>query len=202
MIPTQVVLDHLAGRIEAAYGLRRPDWLGGCSTARVWVAAAECLWGAHAADPMGVPLDAELFVASQPIAVPFTNPWSELAQPEAARRYRSQLRRIVRRLRGELKREVSRAERSIRRGREIGEVLNEEGRISSLGCLIVALRAGRVDLADHFRVAAAALHRSCPLYQRASLAFLPTDLYPVENLAGVQPAESQPRAAKLLLSLN
>jgi hypothetical protein len=202
VLPTQVVLDHLAGRIEQAYGLRRPDWWGGCSTARVWFAAAERLWGAHAADPTGVPLDAELYVASQPIATRYADPWSELAQPESARRYRSQLRRIVRRLRSELNREVSRAERLMRRGSEICEVLKEEGRISPLGCLIVALRAGRADLADRFTVSAAAQHRACPLYQRASISLLPTDLYPVERLAGLHEAQSQPRAEKVLLSLN
>jgi hypothetical protein len=31
-----------------------------------------------------------------------SGPWSELAQPEAARRYRSRVRRIIRRLRWEL----------------------------------------------------------------------------------------------------
>jgi len=202
VLPTQVVLDRLAGRIEEAYSLRRPDWRGGCSSARVWFSAAERLWQAHAANPEGVPLDAELFVASQPIAVPFANPWSELAQPEAARRYRFQIRRIVRRLRCELNREVGRAERSIRQGRKISDVLKADTRISSLGCLIVALRAGRVDLADRFRAAATAQHRSCPLYQRASLALLPGDLYPIQSLSEVPPAEPQRRSSKVLLSLN
>ena len=139
----QILRDHLSRRIEEAYGLRRPDWRGGCSTSRVWNAAAERLWEAHAADPAAVPLDPELYVASQPIAVPFANPWSELAETEAGRRYWSTLRRIVSRLRGELKHEVGRAERLIRRGREICEVLKAEGRISALGCFIVAVRAGR-----------------------------------------------------------
>ncbi len=202
MLPSQTLLDDLARRIELAYGLRRANWWGGCSTARVWLAAAERLWSAHAADPAGVPLDAELFVASQPIAAPFANPWSELAQPEAARRYRSQLRRIVGRLRSELKREVRRAERSIRRGTAICEVLQADGRISPLGCLIVAMRAGRPDVADDFTDAAAAQHYSCPLYQRASLELLPSDLYPVESLTAVHQADVVPRVNKLSLSLN
>ena len=66
MLPSQVVLAKLSRRIEQAYGLRRPDWRGGCSTPRLWSAAAVRLWSTHAADPTGIPLDAELFVASQP----------------------------------------------------------------------------------------------------------------------------------------
>ena len=113
MLPSQVVLAKLSRRIEQAYGLRRPDWRGGCSTPRLWSAAAVRLWSTHAADPSGIPLDAELFVASQPISVPFADPWSELTQPDCARRYRSQLRKIIRRLRAELKREVRRAEKRL-----------------------------------------------------------------------------------------
>ena len=82
-------MDHMAGRIEQAYGLRRPRWLRGCSTSRVWYTAALRLWESHTGDPVRVPLDPELFVASQPISAPFSDPWSELAHPESARRYRS-----------------------------------------------------------------------------------------------------------------
>jgi hypothetical protein len=204
VLPSQVVLGKLSRRIEQAYGLRRPDWRGGCSTSRVWTAAAERLWAAHAAGPAGIPLDAELFVASQPIAVPFADPWSELTPPDAARRYRSQLRRIVRRLRAELKREVTRAETLIEGGREIDDVLKTHGRISALGGFIVAFRAGRADLVDAFSAGAVAQHRACPLYRRASVALLPGNLYPVENYSAVQQLEyySEPRAQKLLLSLN
>ena len=51
VLPTHEVLDQLAGRIEQAYGLRRPRWLRGCSTSRVWYTAALRLWEAHAGDP-------------------------------------------------------------------------------------------------------------------------------------------------------
>jgi hypothetical protein len=170
----------------------------------VWSAAAGRLWAAHAADPAKIPLDAELFVASQPIAAPFADPWSELTQPDAARRFRSRLRKIVRRLRAELKREVVRAETLIGRGREISEVLNAGGRISALACFVVAIRAERGDLAVGFTGGAAAQHRACPLYRRASLALLPGELYPVESDSAVQPVEYyfEPRVEKLLLSLN
>jgi hypothetical protein len=110
----------------------------------------------------------------------------------------------VRRLCAELKREVTRAEASIDRGGEIDDVLKADGRISALACFIVALRAGRADLMAGFSGAAASQHRSCPLYRRASLALLPGDLYPVGSCSAVQQVEyySEPRAKKLLLSLN
>ena len=99
VLPTQVILDQLASRLEHAYLLRRPTWWRGCSTARVWFAAALRLWEAHAEDPDQIPLDAELYIASQPISAPIADPWSELAAPESARRYEAQVSRIVRRLR-------------------------------------------------------------------------------------------------------
>jgi hypothetical protein len=203
VLPTQQVLDRLASRLEHAYGLRRPTWWRGCSTARVWFAAALRLWEAHADDPAQVPLDAELFVASQPISAPIADPWSELAAPESARRYRASVCRIVRRLRSELKREVRLAERLILRGREIAVVLSvDDGRLSPLGCLIVARRAGRPDLADRFAAAAAAQNRSCPLYRLACGLLLPADLYPVESHELAHEAEKAPRTSKILLSLN
>jgi hypothetical protein len=82
-------------------------------------------------------------------------------------------------LRAELKREIRLAERLIRRGAGIGEVLNRSSeRLSPLGRLFVAKRAGRFDLAERFAAAAAAQHRSCPLYRPASLALIPAEYYP------------------------
>ena len=140
--------------------------------------------GGARSDSRFFPLDPELFVASQPIAAPLSDPWTELAHPESARRYRSAVRRIVRRLKAELKRELVAAERCIHKGCELGNVLARENRrLSSLGAYILAQRAGRIDLAEHFASAAAAQHRSCPLYRAASLAFIPAEFYPDENLA-------------------
>ena len=183
VLPTHEVLDHVAARIEQAYGLRRSRWFRGCSTTRLWYSAALRLWEAHSTDPAQVPLDPELYVASQPISTPLSDPWTELADPEAIRRYRSSVSRIVRQLRAELRRELMGAEQSIRRGREIGTVLGRKNRrLSSLGSYILARRAGRDDLADHFAAGAIAQHRSCPLYRSASLAFIPAEFYPDENL--------------------
>jgi len=203
VVPTQEQLDHLAGRIERAYGLRQPGWWRGGSTTRVWFAAAVRLWEVHAEDSLAFPLDPELFVAAQPISAPFSDPWSELAEPAAARRYRSLVRRIIRKLRAELRREVRRAEQLIDRGREINTVLSaDDGRISPLGCFIVACRAGHDDLAGRFAAAATAQHRSCTLYQLASLSVLPADFYPAQNTGFVQESEPARRGEKLLLSLN
>jgi hypothetical protein len=150
-----------------------------------------------------VPLDAELFVASQPISTLFPNPWSELAQPEAGRRFRKRVRQIVLQLRAELKREVRLAERLIRQGRPINEVLLlHDGRISALGCYITALRAGRPDLADRLAGAASAQHRSCPLYRPSSLALIPVEAYPSESLVAEDRSQAAARATQLALSLN
>jgi hypothetical protein len=181
VLPTQELIDHLAERIERAYTLRRGRWRRGCSTRRIWSAAAARLWQAHVESPW-LPLDCELYVASQPLTDSLSDPWSELAQPEAARRYRSQVRRIVRGLRSELRREVRLAERSIRRHREINTaLLGGNTRLSPLGCYIAAQRAGRADLAARFVAAVAEQHRSCPLYQSACASLLPADLYPVND---------------------
>ena len=190
VLPTHEVLDQLADRIEQAYSLRKPRWLGCCSTSRVWDMAALRLWEAHVSDPDRVPLDPELFVASQPISVPFSDPWAELAHRKSARRFRSSVREIIRQLRAELKQEVVAAERSIRDGQEIAQILTRKirGR-SALGSYIIARRAGRDDLALRFAAAAAAQHRSCPLYRPASLAFIPAEFYPDETLTA-QPADS------------
>ena len=184
MLPTHQALDLLAVRIEQAYGLRVRRWWRGCSTSRVWHAAALRLWEAHARDPESVPLDAELFVASQPISVSLPDPWTELTHNESAKRYRLSLKRIVRSLRAELRREVRRGERSILQGEEVETLLSRDSRrLSALGSYILATRAGRNDLAERFAAAAAAQHQSCPLYRIASASLLPAELYPDLRLA-------------------
>jgi hypothetical protein len=203
VLPTHEVLDQLAGRIEQAYALRRPRWLRGCSTSRVWYTASLRLWEAHASDPVQIPLDPELFVASQPISTPLSAPWTELAHPQSGRRYRTAVRRIVRQLRVELKRELMAAGRSIREGQEIETVLGHKNRrLSSLGAYILARRAGRHDLAERFAAGAAAQHRSCPLYRTASLAFIPAEFYPDENLVLEPDQSSQLVFATAEYSLN
>jgi hypothetical protein len=147
----------------------------------VWSAAAWCLWQAHESD-LRVPLDSELFVASQPITDALADPWSELAHPEAVRRYCVNVRRIIHQLRSELKREIKLARRLIFRKREIGPaLLARTSRLSALGCYIAAQQTGHADLAGRFVAAAVEQHRSCPLYRAASLTLLPGELYPVDD---------------------
>jgi hypothetical protein len=202
VLPTQETIDQLADRIERAYALRRAGWDRGCSTRRVWAAAAMCLWQAHVDDPV-LPLDSELFVASQPIGGSLGDPWVELTQVEAARRYRSQVRRIVQRLRAELKREVRRAERRIRESTRFTLVtLYQDRRLSPLGCYIAAHRIGRDDLARRLASPAAEQHRSCPLYQLACLTMLPPDLYPVADPTVSQEASGGTRTLKKSIVMN
>jgi hypothetical protein len=148
-------------------------------------------------------LDSELFVASQPINDSLSDPWSELAQPDAARRYSSQVHRIIRRLRSELTREVRLAERPIRQDGEIRPaLLAEDRRLSPLGCYIAALRAGRADLARRFAAAAAEQHRSCPLYRAASVPLLPADLYPFADFVGELKTKDEMQSSKKSIALN
>jgi hypothetical protein len=177
VLPTQEVIDHLASRIERAYALRRAGWDRGCSTRRVWAAAAMCLWQAHADDPTA-PLDSELFVASQSITGSLGDPWSELTQPDAGRRYRSQVRRIVDRLRAELSREIRLAERRMEDPQITLDALSKDRRLSPLGCYIAAHRIGRPEMASRFADGAAQQDSACPLYRAASRFLLPPDLYP------------------------
>jgi hypothetical protein len=202
VLPTQEVIDQLGDRIERAYSLRRAQWWRGCTTGRVWSAAALRLWQAHVED-RELPLDSELFVASQPISGTLGDPWSELTQPEAARRYRSRVRRIIRRLRTELQREVRRAERSIREDGETGiGRLAGDGRLSPLGCYIAAHRANRADLAGRFAAAAARQHGSCPLYRQASTTLLADDLYPTNHPSAAHQAGDEVRSIKELVTMN
>jgi hypothetical protein len=202
VLPTQELIDHLAERIERAYNLRHQRWRRGCSTRRVWSEAALRLWQAHVEDPQ-LPLDCELYVASQVINESLSDPWSELAQPAAARRFRARVLRIVRRLRSELSREVRLAERAIGENDDIGFMtLPVNNRISPLGYYIAAQRAGKPELADRFSAAAAQQHRSCPLYQFASIPFLSADLYPAGESARTEVPDSGVRSSRKLIVMN
>jgi hypothetical protein len=156
-------------------------WNDGCSTMRVWTVAAQVLTQVHDDYPE-VPIDPELFVASQPLNLRGSDVWRDLTSPAAAESYRKRVRGIVRLLERELKREVRRAERLIRDGRPIHDALcARDSRLSALGRYIVAWRSGRLDLQARFEDDVVAQHRSCPLYRSACLAFLPAEYYPVDE---------------------
>jgi hypothetical protein len=175
------MIDRLADRIERAFTLRRSQWYRGCSTSRVWSAAALTLWQIHERNPQ-LPLDPEFFVASQPVFDLFADPWKTLAHADAGLRYQRNIRRITRQLRGELKREIRRAEVLIQDGRGLTRLLRtRDSRFSPLGLYITAHRAGRPDLAETLRHGVLAQHRSCPLYRPATIGLLPLELYPVRD---------------------
>lgn len=202
MLATQDMIELLAKRIERAYGLHRHGWNPGCSTTRVWALAASILIEAHRADP-ALPLDPELYVASQTREGSFADPWKELTQPSSVRRYRCRVRRIIRALKAELCGEVQRAERLVGRGSAIEDILLEESRsLSPLGRFIAAQRAGRYDLAKRLFQGAAHQHRSCPLYREASLFLLSPELYPVDASADSIRPHTPPRHAPRLPQLN
>jgi len=184
VLATQAMIDGLADRIERAYCLRRAHWHGGCSTDRVWTVAATELLQIHDRNP-GIPLDPELYVASQPATSSYCDPWVELTRAESGERYRRRVGEIVRSLKVELTREVRHAEERIAAGRSISRVLTGRGKwISALGRFIVARRAGRTALAQRFVSDAIEQHRSCPLYREASAVLIAPGDYPVTESGG------------------
>jgi hypothetical protein len=148
------------------------------------------LWQAHS-ENMEVPLDPELFVASQPLREDVVDPWSTLARSEAGRRYRSRVRKIIRLLRAELKREIRRVARVVRDGAALSSALTKnDPRLSPLGLYISAHHFGRPDLAARVQSRAALQHQKCPLYRWACRPLLPADLYPL-GAAGSQPVREE-----------
>lgn len=179
MLMTQEAIDTLITRIERAYRLRRPQWHGGCSSVRVWGAAASRLIQATESDS-SLPVDPELFVASQSLGSSFPDPWSELTGPESARRFLDRVELIVRGLRKELTEEVCVAEKRVAAGQTISKVLgSRSSRISPLARYIVAYRGSRERLRLRFLEDAQSQHRSCPLYRLASTCLIPLEDYPV-----------------------
>jgi hypothetical protein len=169
---------------------------------RLWSTAASILYQVHLDDP-AIPLDPELFVASQPGHPTFPDPWSELTQPAAAKRYRDNVRLIIRVLHRELAGEVRRAERKIRFGRPIEAVLlSKDKSLSPLGRFIVARRSGRDDLMERLRPLAIDQHHSCPLYRPACLRLLTTDAYPVQVVATSPELDIPGRFVRTLPDLN
>ena len=183
MIATQDEIDQIGRRIERAYYLRhrQTQWAG--STVGLWSIAASRLIQPHRDDP-AIPLDPELFVAAQPIDPIRANPWSALSQEISAMRYCRHVRRVVRGLRAELQLEIRLAERRIRQGASLDEVVSPSSRsLSPLGCYIVAQRAGSDEVAELYQSSAEDQHWSCPLYRQASHPWLPFADYPVKELS-------------------
>jgi hypothetical protein len=181
VFPPQAI-DQLAKRIQRAYlhhfsaGVR--DWSG----SGVWEVAAAYLLELHRDTP-GLPLDPELFVASQSTSIRCDDPWTLLTLPESRRRYCDRVRQIIRNLRRELRRELRGAERRLDVGITLEMVLEMPSRFfSPLGKYILAHRSDRPDLADAWWPEAREQHRSCPLYVNACDGLIGPGLYPVLDL--------------------
>jgi hypothetical protein len=181
VIPPQAI-DQLAKRLERAYAHHCSTAVRDWSGSGVWEVAASCLLELHRESP-GLPLDPELFVASQAGAVRGADPWMLLTKPEARIRYRARVRQIIRTLRRELRRELRAGERRIAGGMSLETALEIPGRFfSPLGKYILAHRFGRADLADAWWSEAREQHRCCPLYVNACEGLLGPGQYPVLEL--------------------
>lgn len=188
MLITPRAIEKVADRIERAYARRNPQGIACPPDSRLWEVAARALVEAHRASDW-LPLDPELFVASQPSDTPLADPWQHLSPSHAVRHYRRRILQIVRGLRLELRQEVYRAEARLQQGQPLKSVLGDRDRnLSPLGRFVVAYRAGRMDLAEKFREDATEQHASCPLYRLACRRLIPSHAYPVlELLPGLIP---------------
>ncbi len=196
VLPSQETIIGLADRIEQAYTRRYPDWTPVLTSSGVWAAAAAGLLMLHRNVP-AMPVDPELFVAVQPERA-WGDPWADLAQEGALRRYRRHVRRIIALLRDEIRDEVRAAERRVRRGSPLAAVLSDtRGRFSALGRYVIARRAGQDDLAERLRPEAERQHRSCPLYQQACRSLLPNNAYPIPRQSGLLPGLVIPAGVEL-----
>jgi hypothetical protein len=186
LLPTQEKIAVLAARIGQAYTLRYPEWTPARTSVGVWETAASGLLMLHRRVPT-IPIDPELFVAVQPLRE-WADPWADVAQGSALRRYRRYVSRIVKQLRAEIEAEVRRAERRVRRGEVLGSVVTDsKGQLSALGRYVLAHRAGRDDLAERFRPEAERQHRSCPFYQQACSRLLSRKDYPLPRPSNLLP---------------
>lgn len=170
----------LEERIKQAYLRRQPTWVAAYPRSRVWAAAAGKLLAAHTEDPI-LPLDPELFVASQPVRHGVTDPWRDLTSDVAIDRYRRRVRAIIRQLRHELKAELRWARRRLDRGADLDLVLNAGNRsLTPLVRYIIAIQELREDLALSFVDGAITQHHNCPLYRVACIGMLPDNTYPAD----------------------
>lgn len=178
---TQTTIDSLADRIEQAYCRRHPSWLATGLTPGVWFAAAVRL-NEVALRNEHFPVDPELYVAVQRSKSFRRDPWAELTQEGALKRYCNAIRKIVRQLKVELASELNRSHRSLENGRTLEEILAaSKSRISPLTKLVLCHNLDRPDLAAVIRPAAEAQHLACPLYRLACKSLLSTPDYPIPS---------------------
>ncbi len=179
---TSCVDEQIARRIERAYLRRRPEWRAASIDGHLWTAAARVLLKVGA-EQNDIPIDPELFVASQIRAGLTSDPWMDLTQPKAGRRYVAQVRRIVSNLEMELNEEIARVEDAVLDGRSPEMVLLSSNlRLTPLGRYLAATRLGRPDLALPLLADAHEQMRICPLYRAAISDLIAPEDYPEEPL--------------------
>jgi hypothetical protein len=203
VFPTQAIA-RLSERIEQAYLRRCPRVRREYAHSAVWLAAAARLANLHRNDP-SIPLDAELFVASQDTPTSGIDPWRELAHPSAIIRYRCRVRRITVQLRRELRDEIRRAERRLNRGESLAVVLGSSRQdLSPLGRFLVAYRADEIELANAIAPLAREQHRACPLYRPACEGLVPSEAYPFYDVLPewVDRGTADPRRSMMPYSMN
>jgi hypothetical protein len=179
---TSHAIEKLAARIEQAYQRRRSQTLVSEPDPRLWEVAARALAEAHRKYPW-LPVDPELFIASQPPLYLLGDPWQQLAPAHSVKRYRQRVVQMVRGLRRELVGEVKRLEKRIQSGYPLESVLQwRTRRVSDLARYVAAHRAGRPELAESFRMGVQDQHEGCPLYRLACRGMIDPDQYPVLDL--------------------
>ena len=182
MTDSQTLISILSSRIISAYLRSRREGDGELSTKKAAMAAAALLLQTHL-DDEAVPLDPELYVASQSKRSRELSPWFDLATPAAAKCYVRCVRKIVRSLRKEIQSEIDRAEEKIGEGESVYHVLMKpDPKLSGMTRYLLAHRFRRPALANRFLHEAVAQHRSCPLYKQATCEMLSRDLYPDESM--------------------
>lgn len=189
MLPSQRQVDATADRIETLYLRRCPPASRQADAVRgVWETAAAGLLLLHQVDS-DIPVDPELYVTVQTLRGGNDfDPWRDLASELALERYRMAVTGMIHGLRRELRSEIRRAERLVRRGACLEDVLGDDGQpLSPLGRFITAFRAGRPDLMRAFRDGAESQHLACPLYHAASQSLLPESEYPFPGSSGPRP---------------
>ncbi len=189
MTTTQSHLDSLADRIERAYHRQHPRWDATGLTQGVWSAAAVRLNEVAKSGP-GFPIDPELFVAVQNYKSFRRDPWCELCQEGAAKRYRLALRKIINQLKAELNSELRWSQRALDSGRSLDEIMaGSKARVSPIAKLVLCHHQRRTDLVELVRPSAEAQHLACPLYRFACRNLIPSPIYPdpqVESTTAVR----------------
>jgi hypothetical protein len=201
VLATQLEVSELAERIEQAYRLRRPDWVGTAMASRVWSAAASVLLRVHEKDK-NCPIDPELFVASQSLESSVPDPWFELTQIAASESYQAAVHTIIQSLRSELRRELRRVERLLEAGEPLTKVLRSP-KVSPLAKYLAAIQEGRSSLAMRLLPGVQEQSAACPLYRQAC-----AKLVPASAFAATAPAFSTghktltPRKLRAQINLN